>query len=135
MSKSSKRNKALRREAALKKSRRNKILIVLACLLVAAGIVAFIFIQNAVRGKAEIYSAGGQSVHLYENGNFTANMSHGANKKGTYTKSSEDAEGRVSVYFKVANSTVEGVIEDGRLSLPTEWDDGHGHGSVLTKTN
>ncbi|MCL1788924.1 MAG: hypothetical protein FWG33_01040 [Oscillospiraceae bacterium] len=122
--------KRARRALAVKRAKRNRMLIILACVLTVAGIAAFFIVQNVLRGEAEVYSAGGISVKLYDkNGTFTAALSHNKSKSGTYTRAFEDGEVKIS--FKVGGSTNVGRIVNGLLHLPDEWDDGHGHSSVL----
>ena len=48
-----------------------------------------------------------------------------------YTKTAED--GKTVVVFTNDEGAVKGMIEDGKLTIPTEWQDSHGHGSVLPK--
>ena len=124
-------NKNARRELAIAKEKRKKKIIiasVAAVVLVVVAIGVFIAIQRA---GTETYSDGYQTIQLLSNGTFTARLSHGQNYSGNYTKTNQG--GVTVVAFSSGGATVVGEIEDGLLHLPHEWDDGHGHGDVLTK--
>ena len=123
--------KARKKEEALKKSNRKKILILGICALVviaAAAIAMYFFTYN---DGTEIYSAGGQTVHLYDDGTFTASLAHNVRKGGRYEKLAN--ENVIEVMFYVDGRTESGWILNDSLYIPDEWDDGHGHGSVLRR--
>lgn len=124
--------KALRQEKARKKAKRNKILIICGCILVVAVLSALIVNSIMRQAGAETYSGGGQTVYLFSDGKFTAYLAHSVTKSGTYTKST--ADGITTVSFNIGGKVEVGTIRDGALHIPAEWDDGHGHGSVLRKT-
>jgi len=134
-----KKAKALRKQKNAKKKANKKN---------AAGILIFAFIVLAIaayllipgilekssggqHSESETYSHGRQKVELNENGTFSANLAHGVNKNGTYTKKAEGS--RTIVTFTVDGKQEIGRIENNSLHLPNEWDDGHGHGSVFSK--
>ena len=125
-------NKAKRREASRKKAKRRKILVALFCSLVVLVAVALVVFFVSRREKTETYSAGGQTVHLYEDGRFSAALAHNVQKAGTYTKTEE--EGVIIVEFNT-NGVVEiGWIENNTLLIPETWDDLHSHGRLLPRT-
>ena len=123
--------KAKKKERAIKRAKQKKFLTIGICalVLIAAAVVgAFLYTSQS---EDEVYSAGGQSVHLSPNGKFTANLAHHVRKTGTYTKTTED--GRVTVSFIVNGNEEIGWIFNDALHIPREWDDGHGHGNVLNR--
>jgi len=125
--------KAQKKENAIKKANRKKIIIIGICVLVAAAaVIVTLAVRNQSSGGAEIYRYGGQSILLYANGNFTANLAHHA-VNGSYTKANEN--GQTLVYFYAGGNQVIGRIINNSLYLPDEWDDGHGHGSVFPRVN
>ncbi|MCL1903542.1 MAG: hypothetical protein FWF94_03910 [Oscillospiraceae bacterium] len=122
--------KRARRELAIKRAKRNRFLVILACVLAVVGISAFFIVQNIMRGAADVYTASGITVKLYEkNSTFVANLSHNKNKRGSYTRAFDGGE--VKIAFNVDGKSVVGRLVNGLLHLPDEWDDGHGHSSVL----
>ena len=72
-----------------------------------------------------IYKANGQEVRLSENGTFTASLSGGINKSGTYTTSEID-DITVEIVFEVDDEEFYGDIINNALSLPEAWDNGSG---------
>jgi len=130
MSKST--TKAARRENALKKAKRKKILIASICGLVAVAVLAFVVYSAIQQSKIETYSDGSQTVRLFPDGTFTATLSH-MTKSGTYTKTSEDGIDKVSFNASGATMSAVGRIENKILYLPDAWDDGHDHGDALPK--
>jgi uncharacterized protein YxeA len=74
-----------------------------------------------------IFASGDQIIILGADGNFTAELEHDVSRSGTYTDSNVD--GVTTVSFVYDNTTAVGTIENNVLSIPEEWDDGHGHGT------
>ena len=126
--------KKARRELAIKKARRNKILAIVGGVLVVAGIAGFLILQHIQRGEAEVYRLDGQSVRLYENGKFAATLSHNTTKSGSYSRTPDGDGGNERIAFTSGNKTEVGRIVGNELHLPTEWDDGHSHGSVFQRS-
>jgi len=124
--------KILRKENAIKKTKQKRIMVICSCALVVIAAVVFTVHFDRKRGSVEVYSGGGQTVRLFENGTFSANLAHHVRKSGTYTKITED--NRTTVSFSVNGRIEVGRIENDRLHIPREWDDGHGHGSVFART-
>jgi len=62
---------------------------------------------------------------LRKSGSFTAQLAH-YSFKGTYAESGQ------TIVFTVDGEDVEGSISGEILTLPLEWEDGHGHGLILT---
>ena len=125
--------KAERKEKALKKAFLKRIVIFGILALVVTTAVVFTVQKLSHHEEEEIYSAGGQTVRLSENGKFSANLAHGVRKSGTYTREIED--GRTTIYFNVEGREEIGWIFSDALHMPREWDDGHGHGSILPKAD
>jgi hypothetical protein len=124
-------SKARRKELALKKAKQKKRLAAGLCALAAVVVLTFVTLSVIRQSGAETYSGGGQTVQLFTDGKFSANLGHNQYKSGSYTKTAED--GRVMVTFHVNGVTAEGWIENNRLHIPEEWDDGCGHGSILPR--
>ena len=118
-----------RRARALKRERNKKILIAaIIVVVIAAFAFALIMIANHQRDN-RVFTTGGETVTLRANGTFDAKLSHGNRFSGTY---SESTEGGVTVIlFTHDGVTVDGTIEGIALTIPHEWDDGHGHDTRL----
>jgi len=77
-----------------------------------------------------VFTRSNATITLTENGEFTAVLFHGERKSGVY---SESEEGDVTVIsFTYDGVTVYGWIEGRLLNIPSEWEDGCGHGSIFT---
>ena len=124
--------KALRKEKAVKKANRKKIIIASICVLVVIAAVVFTVILRNQNKETEIYSHDGQSVQLFADGTFSARLAHNTGS-GTYSKRTEG--NRTFILFNVNGSEASGYIENNALHLPHEWDDGHGHGTVFPRQN
>jgi uncharacterized ion transporter superfamily protein YfcC len=133
MSKSGSKAKAKiqRKEKAIRKARQKTILIVSIIALIITAVIAVGVYSASRQNNAEIYSTGGQTVQLFADGNFSARLAHNTLKNGTYTKREDGSNTIVS--FNVDGRVELGRIENNRLFIPEEWDDGHGHGNVLRK--
>jgi len=135
MSNKSERNKdkKLRKELAIKKAKQKKIItaVISAVAVLAVIIVLAVVLYYTVgqQPKADIYSDGSQTIQLFEDGKFTANLSHGVNKSGTYTKTTEG--NKIVVEFDVSGDISEGQIVNNTLYFPEEWEDEHAHGNAL----
>ena len=121
-------NKNERRAKALKKSRQRRIIIAVVCALVVVTIAVIIIINAYQQSKTRVYTDGHQTITLHHDGKFTAALAHEA-ESGIYTETSND--GVITVTFTTDGNSVTGTIVDDILTLPAEWDDGHGHGSTL----
>ena len=117
--------KRMRRIEAIKKAQRKKILTVTVCCIISLIIIGLLSVNLYRQSKARIFTGGGQTVTLFEDGTFTANLAH-ETRKGTYTESSEG-----SVLFVSEGIEANGRIVNNDLSLPEEWDDHHGHNATL----
>jgi len=124
--------KNIAKEKAARKSKRTKaaLWVVCAALLIAAGGITLFLVAN--RGVTETYRLGGQTLQLFPDGKFTARLAHDV-ISGTYTKAAE-TDG-IAVTFVVNGAPVRGFIINNNIILPGEWDDGHGHGTILQKVN
>ena len=108
------------------------IYIIIACVLVAAAL-AFIFIFNALQDDevdGRVFAHGNHTVTLNGDGTFAARLFHGFRVDGTFTESF--GGGMTTVYFTHDDETVRGRITSNILTIPIEWDDGHGHGRNFT---
>lgn len=109
-----------RREAAQKKAKQKKIMILALCsaFLATAIIVIIIFTPNSANDR--VFSVpGGQSVTLRENGRFVANLFHDVNISGTFTE--DIHENITTISFTSGSSTISTQIEDDVLILPMAW--------------
>jgi hypothetical protein len=122
--------KAQRREEARKKAKQKKIIIISLCVLAVLAVSALVIYLVAGDSGTEIYSHGGQTVRLLEDGTFTATLAHGVRKSGEYVRVVND-EGIMMVTFVSGNEVGVGRIVNGALHIPESWDDGHGHGRIL----
>ena len=120
-------NKKARRELAQKKAKQKKILIFSIGGALILAIAAVIIVTAVNAANTETYSSTGQSIRLNANGEFSASLFHGSTYGGTYEKTDG------SVIFTYGETTAIAMLDGDTLFLPPEWDDGHGHGSVLTR--
>ena len=127
-------SKLLRKQNAQKKAGRKRLLIIGLLVLIALGIAGFGIYSASRKNNAETYSGGGQTIHLFADGKFSANLAHGTFKSGTYTRREEGGRTTVS-FIENSGAAAEGSIENNRLRIPNEWDDGHGHGNILPKVD
>ena len=121
-------NKKERRAQALKKSKQKKIIVAGVCALVVIAIAAILIFNAYQQSKNRVYTDGHQTITLRHDGKFTAELAH-ETRSGTYTEASKD--GVITVTFTSNGSSVTCSIVNDSLTLPEEWDDGHGHGSTL----
>ena len=126
--------KARRAELAKKKAKRIKIMVICCCSLAAAALVTFAVLAAVSQSGTETYSADGQTIRLFDDGTFTASLSHNERKSGTYTKST--AGNLIVVHFTAGSQVVTGEIRNNELHLPSEWMSGCGHDytTVLPRT-
>ena len=121
--------KAERREQALKKAKRNKIITISVCVLVAVLLIAVIvYAVTRPEIPSRIYATGPQRVRLYEDGRFNFTDCRFV-RAGRYT---ETADGDViTLAFVHNNITFYGNISGDILTIPSEWDSGKGHNPRL----
>ena len=124
-------SKKARREEAIKKEKQKKMIIALcvAVLLVVGALLAFILNGQS---QARVFAGGSQTVTLYRNGKFSARLSHNVQRNGTYTENT--VGGMTTISFTSDGTIATGEITGDILTLPDEWDDGHGHGAKLPLT-
>jgi len=146
-----------KKEIAVKKARKKKVIIAVITLLITAGAIGFfVYLSNQpkpeneginsqqspqneeisrrqIQENEEIYRYGGQTIRLLSDGSFIASMAHGIRKEGTYSKTTE---GDITTVIFNSNGRDEiGRIINNTLHIPQEWDDGHGHGNRFPKIN
>lgn len=123
--------KALRKENAIKKAKRKKLIITGICGLTAVIVLFFVIRSIIKQNSVETYSDGSQTVQLFSDGKFTASLMHNTKKDGTYTRT---VDGSVTVVsFNTGGVVAVGRIENGALYFPEEWEDGHSHGNMLPR--
>jgi len=122
--------KAARREAAIKKANaKKKILTIIGVL--AAILVVGLLIMGALQNNDRVFTAdGNQTITLYEDGSFTANLPNGVNIEGMYMEQFED--NITFVLFLLDDGIEVGSIEGGILTPPLQWYDEHGYGREFT---
>ena len=113
-------SKKQRREAAQQKAKKQKIVTLSVCATLAVFFVAALVVYQITRPDSRVFAvAGGQSVTLYENGNFTARLAHNVTLSGTFT---EDVNDDITIItFNQGGSTVSTQIENDVLHLPIPW--------------
>ena len=109
-----------RREAAQKRAKKKRITILAVCAIVLVAGITTAIVVALNQPDSRVFSVpGGQSVALFENGRFEANLFHDRNITGTFT---EDAQGDVTeISFTFSGTTVSTQIEDDILILPMPW--------------
>jgi len=123
--------KSKKTKEAVKRAKRKKIITIAACITVAAVIIAaVVFFVLDYQNNNRVYVSGDSSVTLSNNGNFRTKLYHGERITGTYTESYED--GVTMITFTHGGNTSTGILSGNNLTIPGQWDDGHGHGSVFT---
>ena len=122
-------------EAAEKKAKRQKAVTITVVSIAVVCIVALIVFLSMRQSGNRVYEGGGQTITLRTDGTFNATLAHPPAKNGTYTESTEN--GVTAISFTIDGETVTGTISEtgtvsgSALTIPEEWDDGHGHGNVL----
>jgi len=104
-----------------------KILAMVVVLMLAAFVLVGCGSSN---DEDRVYALGSHTVTLYADGTFEARLFHGFSVDGTYTEST--VAGVLTVTFAHDGIEVRGTIVDDVLTIPQEWDDGHGHGTRFT---
>ena len=112
--------KKQRREAAQRKAKNQRIAIMAMVATCLAAVIAGMIFIRAIRPDTRVFEiAGGQSVSLYGNGRFVADLFHDMNVSGTFT---EDVDGNVStISFTADGSTIQTHIMNNILILPAPW--------------
>ena len=119
--------KEQRAKAAKKAKIRNGIIISVCA--VAVVLIATLVVCNAVRSNKErVYTDGGQTITLRDDGTFTAALAH-ETRQGTYTEST--ANTTTTITFTINGTSVSSSIKNNVLTIPIEWQDSHGHGTQL----
>jgi hypothetical protein len=124
-------NKSQRREQAIKREKRKKLIIGTVCVVVAVAIVVLLFNDPyRKQSQARVFTDGAQTVTMQNDGTFTAELLHDTTYSGTFL---EVAIGDTTtiVLFEVDGEDVQGTITNDILTMPEEWDDGHGHTGPL----
>ena len=109
-----------RREAAQRRARKKRMTIMALCATGLVVAVIAVIIYMATRPDSRVFEVpGGQSVVLYENGRFVAQLFHNTEISGTFI---EDTSGSVTtISFTHGDNTVSTQIENNVLILPVPW--------------
>ena len=110
--------KNMRREAALKRAKQKKIIIIAVCAFVVAAVVATIALWP--RTESRVYATGGSQVELFADGAFRATDPKGRIRSGTFAESY--ADGVTTITFHYGNGqTAAGQIVEDVLTIPNAW--------------
>ena len=116
-------SKKQRREVAQRKAKKKRQTLLLMCAAGLAVVITAVVVYTLTRPDSRVFAvSSGQTVVLYENGRFVANLFHDANISGTFTEEENDESGRVTtISFTHGGNTVLTQIEDDVLTLPPSW--------------
>jgi len=117
--------KGNRRQEAMKRDKRKKRIIAAVCGAVLVTIAVLLIVGHVQQRGTRTFISGRNSVTLNADGTFRAVLPHGVERSGTFTETTTD--GVTTVSFNQGGTTVHANIEDNVLTIPDEWDDGHGH--------
>jgi len=141
-------NRKLRKEQAQRKTRQKNLVFigVAVVAVIAVGLWIYSLTQteeqaqnpNDLQIDGRLFSDGTQTVTMYNDGTFTAELAHDERKTGTYMEM-DAGEVTFVAFFTGEEESENGVIEKDVqtggefLTFPDEWidDQGHGHGSRL----
>ena len=98
--------------------------------------------DHDARGKIRVFERGNANIRLFPDGTFIANLWHNTKISGTYRELVQGSEtavlfthsgitnlsGGASSFEETGLVTVVGGITDDIMTMPEDWDDGHGHG-------
>jgi len=119
-------DKKRRRQAALKRDKRRNRTIIATVAVVLVGIIVFAVINYLGQRHDRVFGVGNNTVTLAADGTFTARLPHGVVRTGTFVEVEDDGVIFVNFAQEGYNNAV-GTIEDNVLTIPDQWDDGHGH--------
>ena len=122
-----------KQKQAVKMFNRKNLVIISICVVIAVVIGALIIFNTGQQSGTRVFTAGSQTVTLRDDGTFSAQLAHSVAKSGTYTESV--ADNITTISFTYNGKTEKGSIVNNVLTLPHEWDDGHGHGTKFTLKN
>ena len=123
--------KSKKTKLAIKKARRKKrIITAVVCVAAVAIITAAVLITLNQQSDRRVYALGVNTITLSGDGTFDAQPGCAGSKSGTFSESlSGDA---TIITFTHDGMTANGRIVGNVLTIPDEWDDGHGHGTEFT---
>ena len=121
--------KKQRQEKAIKRKNIKTAITIIVSVLIVGGIIALLTLNSPNKGDGRIFTDGPQRVVLNNDNTFSAVLAHNQRYNGTYTESPQG--GSTTVVFTYSGRSANGSIQGDVLTLPHEWDDGHGHGGAL----
>ena len=123
--------KSQKTKQARKRAKRKKIItIAVTCIVIIAIITAAVLIILNQQSDTRVYALGVNTITLSGDGTFDAQPGCAGSKSGTF---SESLSGDVTIVsFTHDGMTANGRIVGNVLTIPDEWDDGHGHGTEFT---
>jgi len=117
--------KADRRQQAMKRDKRKKRIIAAVFIAGFLMIVTILVIGQIQQRGTRVFASANNTVVLRGDGTFTATLPHGVVRSGTFSEVS--VNDIITVAFVESGRTVNGTIYGNVLTIPDEWDDGHGH--------
>jgi len=117
--------KAARRDAAIKKAKAKRKIMITVGILAAVIVIGALIMISLQNNDRVFTAAGNQIITLYEDGSFTASLPHGISKEGMYMEQFEDDMS--FILFFLEDRIEVGTLYGNILTPPIEWDDGHGH--------
>jgi uncharacterized protein (UPF0333 family) len=121
-----------KRELARKKARKKRltilVIVVVALLIIA---LAVFLIVNAAQAGIETYTDGAQTIRLYSDGSFSADLPHGVRRSGTHFTA--NVGGLSTITFIYDGEMTHSEFIDGQLLIPVEWQDSCGHNTILSR--
>jgi len=102
------------------KARIKNAFVILACVLVIAAMVYAGF--NSIRRhvKSDVYTDGAQTVTLFDDGKFTAQLLLNMQRSGTYEK--RESIYVTTIWFHIGGETDIGWLKDDIMQLPASWE-------------
>jgi len=111
-----------RREAAQKKAKQQKLVVLTACAVGLVAVAVGLMVYMATRPGSRVFAVpapgtGEHSVTLYDSGRFAARLFHNNNFSGTFVE--DESTGVVT--FTHGIHTVTGHIDGDEFLLPMQW--------------
>ena len=124
------RDKDARRAAAIKRARQRRLTLVgVGAVVLTLFVVMLLFTILREDTSRVFVSAGNNTITLNNDGTFVAHLPHSVRISGTFLET--EINDTIMISFISARGTENGTLVDGRLRIPTAWEDGCGHGNVF----
>ena len=116
-----------RQQEAKRNDSMQKYLLFAGCCLAVVAIVVVVLLNRTEEVGRRTFVSGANFVSLLDDNTFVAQLPHGLSKNGTYDETLDEETGITFVRFFVDGRNEIGTIQEDLLTIPSEWDDGHGH--------